>query len=130
MTFRPTVARIEFVAESVSVDSTGGGGLEAAARTLRSLLERGTDLYHVRAEPGADLRDAVAHGLGRIGRAFGAARTVELARSGRYDEAVHGGWLDEFPPSLWSGRERALAPALVVEVDGAGTRHGEPGYSR
>lgn len=98
--------------------------LEAASRTLRSLLEQGADLYRVRVEPGADLRDAVSSGLGRAGRAFGAARTVEVARSGKYDEATHGGWLDSFPPALWNRRERELAPPIVVEVDGADLRPG------
>ncbi len=98
--------------------------LEAASRTLLSLLERGNDLYYVDVDPGSDLRDAVARGLGRVGRAFGAARTVELARSGKYDEATHGGWTDNFPPSLWSRREKQLAPPLVVEVDGADLRPG------
>ena len=97
---------------------------EAASRTLRSLLERSADLYCVRVEPGADLRDAVSGGLGRAGRAFGAARTVELARAGKYDEAAHGSWLDSFPPALWSRRERDLAPPIVVEVDGADLRPG------
>jgi hypothetical protein len=75
-------------------------------------------------DPGTDLRDAVARGLGRVGRAFGAARTVELARSGKYDEATHGGWTDNFPPQLWSRREKQLAPPIVVEVDGADLRPG------
>ena len=98
--------------------------IEAAARTLKALLERESDLYCVRVEPGSDLRDAVSTALGRAGRAFGAARTVELTRSGKYDEAAHGGWLDSFPPSLWSRRERELAPPLVVEVDGTDLRPG------
>lgn len=98
--------------------------LEAASRTLRSLLERGEKLYAVRVEPGSDLREAISMALGRIGRAFGAARTVELARSGQYDEAEHGGWLDSFPPALWSRKEWDLAPPLVVEVDGADLRAG------
>ena len=93
-------------------------------RTLRSLLERGTDLYCLRVEPGSDLRDAISSGLGRVGRTFGAARTVELARSGSYDEAAHGGWMDSFPPALWSRREKQLAPPLVVEVDGTDLRPG------
>ena len=96
--------------------------LEAASRTLLSLLERGNDLYYVDVEPGSDLRDAVSNGLGRAGRAFGAARTVELSRSGKYDEATHGGWMDSFPPALWSRRERQLAPPLVVEIDGSDLR--------
>ena len=98
--------------------------LEAAFRTLLSLLERGTDLYHIKVEPGSDLRDAVSNGLGRAGRAFGAARTVELSRSGNYDEAMHGGWMDSFPPDLWSRREKQLAPPLVVEIDGTDLRPG------
>jgi hypothetical protein len=98
--------------------------LEAASRTLRSLLERGTDLYYIRVEPGSDLRDAISNGLGRAGRTFGAARTVELSRSGSYDEATHGGWMDSFPPALWSRREKQLAPPLVVEVDGTDLRPG------
>jgi len=98
--------------------------LEAASRTLQSLLERDSDLYFVRVEPGSDLRDSVSRALGRAGRAFGAARTVELARSGKYEEATHGGWLDSFPPALWSQREKDLAPPLVVDVDGADLRPG------
>lgn len=98
--------------------------LEAASRTLRSLLAKGDDLYFVNVEAGADLRDAVSSGLGRAGRVFGAARTVELARSDKYDEAAHGSWLDGFPPALWSRRERELAPPIVVEVDGADLRPG------
>jgi len=96
--------------------------LEAASRTLLSLMDHGTDLYYIRVEPGSDLRDAVSNGLGRAGRAFGAARTVELSRSGKYDEATHGGWMDSFPPALWSRRERQLAPPLVVEIDGSDLR--------
>jgi len=98
--------------------------LDAASRTLRSLLELGDDLYFMRVSSGGDLRDSVSHGLGRAGRAFGAARTVELARSGKYDEEVHGGWLNSFPPSLWNRREWEVAPPLIVEVDGADLRPG------
>ena len=110
-------AAFEETGEPIAV--TEAPRLEAASRTLLSLLERGLDLYYVDVDPGSDLRDAVAKGLGRAGRAFGAARTAELSRSGKYDEATHGGWMDSFPPALWSRREKQLAPPLVVEVDGA-----------
>jgi len=113
-------ASFEETGEPVTV--TEAPRIEAAARTLESLLERGSDLHFVRVEPGSDLRDATARALARAGRAFGAARTVELARSGKYDEGTHGGWLDSFPPFLWSRRERELAPPLVIEVDGADLR--------
>lgn len=96
--------------------------LEAASRTLEALVERGDALHLARLEPGADLRDAVIEALGRAGSAFGAARTVELARAGRYDPAEHEAWLESFPPDRWNRRERELAPPLVVELDGADMR--------
>ncbi len=98
--------------------------LEAAARTLQSLLDHEDDLYFVRVEKGADLRDAVASALARAGRAFGAARTVELAQAGKYDETIHSAWLDNFSPAVWNRRERDLAPPLVVDVDGSDLRPG------
>jgi hypothetical protein len=97
---------------------------EAAARTLQALVEHEDELYLVRVESGAHLGDAVATALGRAGRAFGAARTVELARAGTYDSAVHAAWLEAFPPALWRRRERDFAPPLVVEVDGSDLRAG------
>jgi len=115
-------ASFEETGEPVAV--TEAPRLEAASRTLLSLLASGPDLYHIRVEPGSDLRDAVSNGLGRVGRAFGAARTAELSRSGAYDEAIHGGWMDSFPPELWSRREKQLAPPLVVEIDGTDLRPG------
>lgn len=115
-------ASFETTGEPVAVSAAPR--LEAASRTLRSLLEQGNDLFFVRVEPGEDLRDAVSIGLGRVGRAFGAARTVELARSNRYDAETHGTWLDSFPPAMWSRRERDLAPPVVVEVDGADLKPG------
>ena len=108
----------EPVGESVAAQ------LEAAARTIHSLIEQGDELHLLRLEKGAELREAVYGALGRTGRAFGAARTVELARSGKYDEAVHGAWLDSFPPTRWNAREREVAPPLVVELDGSDLRAG------
>jgi hypothetical protein len=96
--------------------------LEAAARTLRGLLDAEDELYFVRVATGSDLRDAIADALGRAGRAFGAARTAELARAGSYDESLHGSWLDRFAPNRWNRRERDLAPPIVAEVDGGDLR--------
>jgi hypothetical protein len=111
-----------FEESGTPVEQSTAARLEAAARTLESLIEQGQDLHFVRLEEGAELRDAVSEALGRAGRAFGAARTVELARSGKYDQALHGGWLDSFPPTLWNARERGLAPPLVVELEGSDLR--------
>jgi hypothetical protein len=96
--------------------------LEAAARTLRSLIEEGDALHVVRLPAGAELRQGITDALAHAGRAFGAARTAELARAGRYDETLHGGWLEAFPPHLWNARERSVAPPIVVELEGSDLR--------
>ena len=57
--------------------------------------------------------------LADIGCAFAAARVIELAKSGAYKEDKHAATLDEFPFSMWNSSERALAPALVIELSGA-----------
>jgi hypothetical protein len=76
---------------------------------------QGDDLYRIRVEPGADLRDTVRAALAARGRLFNAARHVELLRSGT---AV--GDADEpLDFARWLKSERLLAPPLVVEVEGA-----------
>ena len=96
--------------------------LERAREALTEVHEAGDDLYRVRLEEGDDLRDAVADATARLGRAFGAARTVELARSGRWRLEDHGGYLEAFPFGMWNGREREIAPPLVVELAGRDLR--------
>ncbi|NNF12122.1 MAG: hypothetical protein HKN72_02795 [Gemmatimonadetes bacterium] len=69
-------------------------------------------------EPGGDLRDAVKAALADFGRAYGAARAVELARAGTFDEVAHGHLLGPLPFRLWHRAERQLAPPLIVRVRG------------
>ena len=80
--------------------------LEAAYRTLQALADSGDDLFIARVESGGDLRSTVESALARAGRAFGAARTVDLARTGSYDRELHASWLESFAPRLWNRRER------------------------
>jgi hypothetical protein len=103
-----------------SVDAFSLGRIEDAYEVLREL--DGSRIGEVHAEPHGDLREAVARGLGALGRAFGAARVFELARTGRYREAEHGPFLDAFPFHRWSRAERLVAPPLLVHVDGRGLR--------
>jgi hypothetical protein len=92
--------------------------LQRAHATLRRIAEQGDALLTVRVAPGADLYVAVTRALAEVGRAFGAARDVQLARSGR---SVNGGGPDleaGFGFRGWNRAERQIAPPLVVEVDG------------
>ncbi len=74
------------------------------------------DLYRLSVEPGGDLRDAVKDALMQIGRIFGAARAVDLARSGRFDADEHVELLGSLPFRKWNRPERQMAPPLVVEL--------------
>lgn len=92
--------------------------VEAAARTLRDLT-READTPVVNLPPGGRLAAAVDEVLARVGRAYGAAHVVSLARSGRYDRASHAAWLQAYPFARWTRRERQIAPPVVVSLDGA-----------
>ncbi|MDP3938618.1 MAG: hypothetical protein Q8R92_10845 [Deltaproteobacteria bacterium] len=97
--------------------------MEAAAAVLREIACE-PDPTPVDLPPGGSLTDAVGHALARVGRAFGAAHVVALARAGRFDRNEHGPWLKAYPFSRWSRRERRLAPPLLVTLEGADLRAG------
>jgi hypothetical protein len=102
---------------SGTADPQALGRVERAYDALLRVLERGDDLFVVRVADAGDLHAAVARALGEAGKAFGAARAVELARQGRAGaeaEVYTGG----FAPRSWNRAEREIAPPLVVEVDG------------
>jgi hypothetical protein len=107
-----------------SLDEASRVHLERAIETLESLAAREDDLFVARVPKGSDLPAAVSRLLAEAGRAFGAARTAELARTGRFRADDHKGWIDHFPASLWSRREREIAPPLVLRVDGCDLRAG------
>ncbi len=94
--------------------------IEEALETLTAIMKAGDDLYTARVVSGGDLRDTVRNALASAGRAFGAGRAVENARSG----VSAADYVDGFDPSLWNRAERSVAPPLVVEVDGSDLRPG------
>lgn len=100
-------------------DPTALAAVERACAVLTALSAPDLTAAVVDVPPGGDLRAAVAQALAEIGRAFGAVRTFEVARSGgrRADEAAAA--LEAFPYARWSRGERRAAPPLVVAVDGA-----------
>lgn len=107
---------------TLTLDDIAAEGIERAFAVLRDLNERLDSLVDLRVSPGTSLRDAVDQRLAQIGCAFGAAHVVTAIRAGKYDEAEHAGLLTKYPFARWSAAERALAPALLVEVDGADVR--------
>ena len=89
-----------------------------ALETLGAVHARGDELFRVRVDTGGDLYTAVERALSEAGRAFGAARVVELARAGRYSAGEHDRMLAGLPFREWTAAERAKAPPLIIEVEG------------
>jgi len=108
--FAPKTARIDAAAEAP---------IRAAQEVLKSLLTLGNELFVLRLDEGQDLAGETGDRLSKIGRAFAAARVIDLARRGQYREDEHAALLDTFPFSEWNKSERSLAPALVIELSGA-----------
>ena len=107
--FAPKAPRIEAEAEAP---------VRAAQEVLKSLLREGDDLFVIKATAGRGLGHQLGVRLAHIGRAFAAARVVDLAKNGAYKEDKHAATLERFPYAHWNSSERALAPALIVEVSG------------
>jgi hypothetical protein len=106
-------------ASGPALDDAAARALERARTLLADLLARHDSLFHLRVERGGDVCGEILAALAFTGRAFGAARAAELARSGRYRAAEHASLFEPFAFRFWSRQERRLAPPLVVEVDGS-----------
>ena len=110
----------------------GHPALDAAARAvvlradavLDEFLKASDDAFVTEVPSGASLTACVGAAFAWLGRAFGAAAVVELARSGRYVAADHERYLDAYGFERWGRVERMLAPPLVVLVDGTDLRTG------
>ncbi len=97
--------------------------VDRALEALSAIQSRGDEAFRLDLEPGARPALAVADALAELGRAFGAARVVERVRDGRY-KAHDAELLERFPFERWNRAERAVAPPLVVELEGADLRLG------
>jgi hypothetical protein len=107
-----------FAPKAPRIDADAEAPVRAAQAVLKSLLSEGDDLFVIKTQPGRGLGHQLSVRLAHIGRAFAAARVVDLAKNGAYKEDKHAATLERFPYALWNSSERALAPALVVEVSG------------
>jgi hypothetical protein len=96
--------------------------LARALATLRDVASRGDEAHVVDLVTGDSLYGRVTDRLAELGRAMGAARVVDAARGGRYRPSEHDPWLVRFPFALWAQGERAVAPPIVIEVDGTDLR--------
>jgi len=107
-----------FAPRKPRIESDAEAPVRAAMEVLKSLLAEGDELFIIDMEEGKGLGHSLSVRLAHIGRAFAAARVVDLAKSGAYKEDKHAQTLERFPYAMWNSSGRALAPALVVKVSG------------
>ncbi len=107
-----------FAPKARHIDTSAEAPVQAAQEVLKSLLAQGDELFIINMDEGRGLGHSLSVRLASIGRAFAAARIVDLARNGAYKEDKHAATLERFPYAQWNSSERALAPALVVNVSG------------
>jgi len=104
-------------AEGESLPPAALARIQAAHDVLAGLIREGIAPHVVRMRPGEDPRLETGYMLAHAGRAFGAARAATRARNGTgglADEAMMAG----FPFRNWNRAERAIAPPLVLELEG------------
>jgi len=107
-----------FTRRSAHIDTESEGPVRTAHEVLKSLLAQGDELFVLETRPGKGLGEQLSARLAHIGRAFAAARMVDLAKSGAYKEDKHAETLSGFPYATWNSSERALAPGLLITVAG------------
>lgn len=93
-----------------------------AQERFETLVHRGDEAFRVVLPPGGDLRDAVRDALAELGRAFAMGRAVEKARTHRFAPDEDHLLLRPWPFHRWAPSEAAMAPPLVVELDGSDLR--------
>ena len=112
----------ELFAGSEELDQVVQERLHKAINVLDEVAESSAGCPLVEVGPGTCLYDAVSGALSKIGRAFGAARVVNLTRSSEYDQSTHDQFLNELKHDGWSSTERSVAPPLIVVGGGGALR--------
>ena len=109
----------EFTPQSIRIDAAAEAPIRAASEVLNRLLAIGDELFVIEVPEGAELARMVADQLAMIGRVFAAARVIDLAKRGDYREQEHAAMLESLPYARWNHSERALAPGLLIRLNGA-----------
>jgi hypothetical protein len=112
----------DLLAVAPSIAPASHEGMRRALEVLEDVASGDDQAYVLELPSGDSLYGKTTERLAELGRAIGAARVADAARHGRYRPAEHDHWLERFPFASWSQAERAVAPPLVIEVNGADLR--------
>lgn len=108
----------ELLIEPHRVGTAEAQQIERALDVLRSLQADGDAAFVSTLDTDDTLTRGAGRALAELGRAFGAARVVELVRDGLYKGRDRDS-LERFPFRRWNRAERAIAPPLILEIRGA-----------
>lgn len=103
--------------ENKTVDPDAIEWIDRAEAVLQEISASVHLLQYARVTAGGSLRFTIDRALARVGRAFGAVRVAEFARSG-HRVGPEAQFLDVFPFALWNRSERKVGLPLIIEVDG------------
>jgi hypothetical protein len=111
-----------FATNKTSVVASAGPVIERALDVMVELMDAGDSLNQVTLQEGQNLRCLLSRTLKNIGRAFGAAHAVELAKAGLYNEAEHAGLFEAYLYKNWNSAQRNLVPTIVIELANSGAQ--------
>ena len=111
-----------FVGANKKMDEDKRVQVEAALDALVGLKKAGDEAFTAKVPLDGYLRGTVFAALGKVGAAFGAARSVEWALQGLPQPEGVEDVLERFPPNLWNSAERGCSPPIVIEVEGQDLR--------
>lgn len=113
---------VRLFSDDTRLDKQSIETIQLGLETLEELSGREQRLISFEVPQDGDLVETVRRALADVGRAFGAARTVEMSRTGRYRVNEYARSLGSFPYARWSRTERRIAPPIVVELHGSDMR--------
>ncbi|MFH1762800.1 MAG: hypothetical protein ABIF09_01290 [Gemmatimonadota bacterium] len=111
-----------FVGANQRMDEGKRARIQAAYEALVQLKKAGNGVFTAKVPLDGYLRGTLFSALGKVGVAFGAARSVEWALHDLANPEGVEDALERFPPNLWNKAERACSPPIVIEVEGQDLR--------
>ena len=100
------------------LDATGREVVEHVVELLEDVLSASDEQFLVTVAPAGNTAEAIRARLAGLGAVHAAARILDLVKRHGYDRVRHGSPSDGYPFERWTAAERALAPPLVVRLDG------------
>lgn len=101
------------------LDVTGREVVEHIVELLEDILGASDDQFFVPVGQAGGAAEAIRARLAGLGTAHAAVRILDLVKRQSYDLLRHGSPSDGYPFERWTAAERALAPPLVVRLDGS-----------